>query len=383
MKDVVITANTAIGSVLALAQSLKETPCKIYVVCTDKKTCNILKVSNFIDEVNYIYSADADSYLIEFKKLYEIKKFKGKPILYSTTDTSCFYINENRDWFENSFELSLPSKEIVYNFTKKGIAEEKAKLSGLYVPKTIVIKNSDDINVVINNFNFPVILKPQATYLNKTINFKIKVFDTKKEFLNFCKCINEDILCQEFIPGGNDSSYYCIFYRNKKGNLYTNIGKKIMQSTSKGGIMFKGISENNNEIFEICRNFLEKIEYTGIGGVEFKKHCDKFYFIEMSVRLEGFFKLAEVSGSNLSLISYYDLCGYSDNKGVLCQQRDGCLYVDTVPLFISYIKSGNLQRIFLDAVNIIFRNNFYSNVLSRKDLKPFIKQILILLKNRF
>lgn len=384
MRSVVIIANTAVGSVLSVAQAIgSKINCKVYVICSDKKTSSIFETSKFIDEVLYVDAINSQDYLKQIKAWTLIKKFNEKPVLYSSTDTSCYYINQNRSWFEENFILSLPSEEIIYNFTKKGLAEKKAESSGLSVPKTIVIKSKEDIFKVIEKFKFPIILKPQATYLNNNINFKIKVIDDKQKFINFFSEIyNEGILCQEFIPGGDDVSYYYIFYRSKNKRLYKNMGRKVLQSTPKGGIMFKGKSEYNDDLSLICEKFLESINYTGIGGIEFKKYGNKFYFIEMSVRLEGFFKIAEISGKSLALISYSDLANKRLIDDANETQKDGYMYIDTIPLFISYLKNRKFTSIFLDLIKLFLNSKVFSNTFSQKDFKPFIKQILIILKSK-
>lgn len=384
MRSVVIIANTAVGSVLSVAQAIgSKINCKVYVICSDKKTSSIFETSKFIDEVLYVDAINSQDYLEQIKAWTLIKKFNEKPVLYSSTDTSCYYINHNRSWFEENFILSLPSEEIIYNFTKKGLAEKKAESSGLSVPKTIVIKSKEDIFKVIEKFKFPIILKPQATYLNNNINFKIKVIDDKQKFINFFSEIyNEGILCQEFIPGGDDVSYYYIFYRSKNKRIYKNMGRKVLQSTPKGGIMFKGKSEYNDDLSLICEKFLESINYTGIGGIEFKKYGNKFYFIEMSVRLEGFFKIAEISGKSLALISYSDLANERLIDDANETQKDGYMYIDTIPLFISYLKNRKFTSIFLDLIKLFLNSKVFSNTFSQKDFKPFIKQILIILKSK-
>lgn len=385
MKSVIIIANEAIGSVLTVAQAIgSKVNCKVYIICSDKKTSSILQTSNFINEVLHIDAVNSKDYLEQIKTWTLSKKFEEKPILYSSTDTSCYYLNQDRSWFEANFILSFPSEEIINNFTKKGLAEQKAELAGLSVPKTKLIENKEDILEVVEKFNFPIILKPQATYLNSNINFKIKVIDDKENFVNFFRKIknNEAIICQEFIPGGDDVSYYCIFYRSKNKKIYKNIGKKILQSTPKGGIMFKGRSEFNKELSLICEEFLKNIDYCGIGGIEFKKYDNKFYFIEMSVRLEGFFKIAEISGKSLALISYSDLADIVMTDKINETQKDGYIYIDTIPLFISYLKNRMFASIILDSIKLFFNPKVFANTFSKKDIKPFIKQVLILLKNK-
>ena len=385
MKDVVITAGTAVGSVLALAEAITtKTGCKAYVLCTDKKASKILASSRFIDDVVFIHMGSEQEYITEIQRWYKKAQFKENPILYFTTDTTCFYIDNHRAWFESNFNLCLPSSEIIQIFTKKGLAEIKAAESGLTVPNTRLIENNGDIQAVLSEFQFPIILKPRATYLKEGLNFKIKVIQNKDEFTLFAtKHIgNKNILiCQEFIPGGNDTSYYYLFYRNKNGDIFENIGKKILQSTSDGGIMLKGITKYNADISILCNKFLNTIDYQGIGGIEFKKYNGQFYFIEMSVRLEGFFKISEISKVPLALISYFDLAKEClPNEFIEAKQKNNYVYIDLIPTLLSHVKNKSLTSFFSDSLNVIFNPKVKINVFSIRDHKPFISQSIDLIK---
>lgn len=383
MKDIVITAGTAIGSVLALARNIKkEVDCKVFVLCTDYMTSQVFKSSNSINEVIHIKGNDELVFIETIKNWYQQQEFINKPILYFTNDISCFYIDIDRVWFEERFELCLPSSEIIKTYTQKGLAEVSAFEAGLTVPKTQIIDTKEDIDKIINSFFFPIILKPRATYLKADINFKIKVIENKEEFvLETTKLINKNntLLCQEFIPGGNNTSFYYLFYRGNNGIINENIGRKTLQSTPNGGTMLQGIVEYNSTLSEICRDFLNKIDYKGIGGIEFKKYNDKFYFIEMSTRLEGFFKIAEISNSPLSLLSYYDLSKNIKKMDALLnsKQNDGKIYIDFIPTLVTKIKSRKYISFLRDVFTAIFSPKTKLNVFSMSDPKPF----LLTLKN--
>lgn len=386
MKNIVITSGTAVGSALSLAQSIAATKkCKVYVLCTDKKASNIIGLSKFVDKVIYINAEDECNYITQVQNWHRGVGFTEKPVLYFTTDTSCFYIDNHRDWFNEYFTLCMPSSEIIQTFTQKGLAEVKAAEFGLIVPRTQVIKNKSDISTVIYDFNFPVILKPRATYLKDGLNFKIKVIQDKQEFKSFAIrhiSMNSSLLCQEFIPGDNDTSYYYLFYRNKNGDLFESMGKKTLQSTSNGGIMLKGKGEFNKNLSRISKSFLNNIDYQGIGGIEYKKYNNQFYFIEMSVRLEGFFKLNEISHSNLSLISYMDITNESSfNKVSQPSQEDGYIYIDFLSTFINHVKNRAYKLIFSDIFQIVFNSKVKLNVFSKNDCKPFFYQLISTIKS--
>lgn len=379
--DIIIAAGTAVGSVLTLARNIKKkVNCKAYVLCTDKKTSDIIRSSKFIDEVYLIEEKGRDNYINSIKEWYADKKFSTKPIFYFTTDTSCFYVNHDRDWFQERFELCLPSSEIINTYTQKGLAELGATKAGLSVPKTRVIEKKDDVDFVLENFSFPIILKPQATYLKSNITFKIKVIHDKNEFQKEALSLikgESTLLCQEFIPGGDNSSYYYLFYRTKDGDIYDNIGRKTLQSTPEGGIMLKGLVEYNDDLAKICSDFLNKVDYKGIGGIEFKKYNNSFYFIEMSTRLEGFFKIAEISNSPLSYISYLDL---SDNIIEIeriknTKQIEGIIYMDFISTMINRLKYRKYSNFIINLFATLFNPKIKINVFAINDQKPFWRSL--------
>ena len=74
MKSVIIIANEAIGSVLTVAQAIgSKVNCKVYIICSDKKTSSILQTSNFINEVLHIDAVNSKDYLEQIKTFYSIK----------------------------------------------------------------------------------------------------------------------------------------------------------------------------------------------------------------------------------------------------------------------------------------------------------------------
>lgn len=384
MHHVVVTAGTAIGSVLALAEALRTSiGCDIYVLCTHKATTEIIASSRFVTEAFYIDHIEDSEYVGCIQKWYAAKDFSKKPVLYSTTDTSCFLIDKDRDWFEHNFLLSLPSSKIIKEYTKKGLAEVAAEKAGLAVPKTVILDKNIDLYEALSGFHFPVILKPRATYLKGGLDFKIKVIESLESLEEFITDYLQDgneVLCQEYIEGNENSAYFYVFYRGKEGSIISSMGIKTLQSTSKGGVMLKGKSSYSHELDVICRKFLDEIGYVGIGGIEFKEKNGVFYFIEMSVRLEGFYKIAEVSNVPISYSSYQNLVYEAPVDDV--EQVQNIVYVSLLPTIINRIKNKMLIKAFAELLGVIFKPKWYINVFSAKSPTPFLKEIYLTLFRR-
>lgn len=374
MKDVVVFASDSAGGVLALVRSIKkEFNVNTYVICINSSFSAIFNASRYVTQSIEIHSEFEDVLFENFQLWVEEKKFHEKPVLYFSTDHSCLFVNNYRSWFETNFILTLPSYDIIKTYNFKGVAEFDARKNGLQVPETINLSTTDDLKIVIKSFKFPVIIKPTSALTKKNIGFKAKTFKDKETFQQFTESLfknGKSVICQEYIPGGDDKAYYYIFYRDAKGNIYENIGIKILQCPPSQGIMAVGVSCFNENISEISKSFLRKINYVGIGGIEFKEYNGNYYFIEMSTRPEGFFLITEVSDVPISKISYLNLSNLPVE--IVYKQSDGIKYID----LISMIAARKLQKKYWLLVKelfiALFNKNTYFNTISISDIKPFI-----------
>ena len=162
VKDIIVLVGSATGSALALIRSIKkEVDCKAFALCTNANATKVIGASKYVNKSIQINDGSEENYIASIKKWYAKQSFDEKPILYFTYDTACFYINNNREWFEERFKICLPSTDIIKTFTQKGLAEKKAAEAGLVVPKTKILEKLDDAKLISESFNFPVILKPR------------------------------------------------------------------------------------------------------------------------------------------------------------------------------------------------------------------------------
>lgn len=383
MKNVIIFTEKAVGSVLALAEEIKlsyNIEIIIIILNGDKEVKFVLQASKFIDEIVNINYSDSNDFLYNMKKWTLQKGFLQKPIVFFATDSSCYIVNINRSWFEKHYELVLPSSNIVTTYTQKGRAEKDAQNNGLLIPRSEVIKDEADANFIYNNFDFPVIIKPISSYDSNKAPFKTIKLCKDVFYETQIKLIEQgyEVICQEFIPGDDSKSFFYLFHRTRRGEVFYVLGRKVIQCPPEAGIMAKGIVEENQVLNEICTNFLNKIDYKGIGGIEFKEFNGKFYFIEMSTRLEGFFKIASLANLPLGKIAYEDLSNmnYKDNYNI----KIGTEYIDFVPLVVTYQQKRKYGLLLRDLILLLFFNKRKLNIYSKNSGTPFYVSIFSLLK---
>mgnify|MGYP003610325218 CR=1 FL=1 len=382
MKDVIIFAGSALGSVLAIARNIKEefnTNC--YVVCLNSKYTSAFSVSKFVTESTNIIGITDDDLFENYKIWVAQKDFKAKPIVFFTTDISCLFADKYREWFENHFLLTIPSSQILKTYNFKGVAENNAKENGLIIPQTKLINTVEDTILVTSTFRFPVIIKPTSSKTKQSLGFKVKIIQKPQKFEDIAKQLiaeDKEFLCQEYVPGNDKKVHYYIFYRDKHGMIWETMGIKTLQCPPNGGIMAKGISMYNDKIEQMSRKFLDNINYTGIGGIEYKEYNGQYYFIEMSTRPEGFYLVSEKAEVPISTIVYKMLSGFPvDYK---CQQKDGIKYIDLLSTLIARKISKKYFRLIIDYFDAVFNPKTCINAFKLNDVMPFIKYLKLLFK---
>lgn len=349
---VIVLAGSTIGSVLSICRTASKCDSKAYIITFNKYYRSIYENSKYVYKVIY---SQKDLLCKEINTIVLDNNSLEKPILYTTTDEQCVLISQQRKEYEKLVDLCVPSNEIIYNLNTKGKAENFASNNGLLVPKSKVINSHEDISFILSYFNFPIIVKPISTTVKKEVGFKFKLIN-KNTFLDLCKSWrNGIVLCQEYIPGNDEDYKFYIFYRKNNKKIIECIGEKTMQSH---GIMTIGTTRYDSELSKISRSFINKIDYIGIGGLEFKKYNGKYYFIEMSTRPEGFLPISDMAKVSLSLASFKSMNNQIFDYEIT--QNNNVVYSVSISYIIENIKFFNIKKLSKYIMMLFFKRQFYS-----------------------
>lgn len=346
MRDIVVFAG-GIGSTYSICKVLKRKfGVSAYLIFINETYAELFRGNRYVGEAVDWEIGSAACFMEKVQKWYAVHSFVERPVLYCTSDESCELVAQDRRWFEEHFELTLPSDEIIHTYNDKEKSSAAVKKTCLKSPKTCTISDESGIRYVADHFSFPVIIKPVDFKAFKQLGFKVQVFDCVEEFRKTTSHLlsrHLPLLVQEYIPGGDDKSWFYMFYRGSNGNLLECMGRKIVQHPVGQGIMAVGRTVYDERLSCACRNFLKQIDYTGIGGIEFKEHNGEFYFIEMSTRSEGFIRMSEASGNFIPAFAYAAIT--KDGTIPYERQKDGRLYVDVIIYAIECLKSKRLPSV--------------------------------------
>lgn len=384
MKSAVILVYGVVGSVLTICRELKRcNELETYVVCINSNYRPIFKVSRYVDHVDQLSANNADELLVQMQAWYSRYVFVEKPVLYCTDDRNCRLVNKRRTWYDENFELTFPAYPIIEAFTQKGVAEIEAEKCGLLIPRSKIVHLQEDLCEIKSVFSFPVILKPCSSDMRKGLTFgKAKIL-SKDEFEGYCLPMvlaGATFICQEYIPGSDEKTFFYLFFRDIQGNIIESMGIKQLQSPPGQGIMAVGKTLFNETISKISRNFLNELKYNGIGGIEYKEYNGRYYFIEMNVRVEAIIYIPEISGVSICESSYK---GRVDRNSSPSIQKDGMIYVDLVPLIKARVIRHKYLRLLIDICQYTFKRNVRFNILSFKDPLPFFMNVWIVFKDKY
>lgn len=384
--DVVVFAGGAIGSPISICRNIKlKYEVDTFILCINSSYLKpIFEKSKYVTKVISFDDIDSSSKLLEvIETWYQKMNFQQKPIVFSTTDISCIYISDYRDKYGNMFILTYPSTDIIKTYSSKGNAEIAALRHGIKVPQGMVVKKENDVDKIVKSFHFPVILKPISTREEYILGFKVKIVDYE-HFQSCCNLLLETshhFLCQEYIPGDDNSVWFYLFVRLQDGQVFDLAGIKTLQSPPGNGIMAIGESKNNIELKTICRNFLCEIDFKGIGGLEFKYYNGNYYFIEMNVRTEAIVPIAD-STLPFSLIIYEDIIGTLNTKNYPIIDKD-IKYIDLRALFFARLIEKRYIQLLRDIFSNLFRSTVRYNIYYKDDKKPFFYTIFMSLLHGF
>jgi D-aspartate ligase len=252
----------------------------------------------------------------------EFKKEKYPPIIFPTTDLFLSFLIENQNNFEGKCHIPFCRASILDDLLRKEILYPWAQSIGVSCPKTVNVNSIDGFEVVKNNLELPLIVKPSLNNkFSDCFQEKALKIETWGEFeeikeKSISNSILDDVLIfQEFIPGNIEDLYTITSYANKNSEIIGySIGHKIRQNPPETGTIISGRLKHEDEILRQTRLFLKNVGFYGISNVEFKKDSRNgtFKLMEINPRSGSWNLSALRSGVNLPMMAYREILGESN-----------------------------------------------------------------------
>jgi len=321
------------------------------------------------------------SLLLDFSSL-----LPEKPVLFITSDPLVTFCSENREMLSQYFRFHLPDYNIVTTLMEKQQFHGYAESHGFTIPRTVYYQGDTLSHNFLESLSPPYIIKPYM----KSTSWKEAGLEKGIIFENAEGCsvqlpgllaIEKNLVIQEYIPGGDDSVYFCLIYFDSNNVCQGSFcGQKVRQWPLLVGDTASAIPVYGNmQIASETIRFFSEIGYEGFGSMEFKQHRgnQKYYLIEPTVgRADHQSHIATANGINLPLIAYSLLTGSTFQTDAVNPPKDGIMWIDEPHEIVSILQTLYQKKsTLIETIHSLRRKKVY-RFFNINDPIPFMFLIL-------
>ncbi|MDB4424337.1 ATP-grasp domain-containing protein, partial [Akkermansiaceae bacterium] len=283
----------------------------------------------------------------------------------------------------SSIDDKIDDLHFYTTFLKFGIGRASYDASQeISTPSTILIENIGKFNKLDKeSFQFPLIIKPRVSCLvqnQRIISTKVKKV-TNYEELEMQIRLNVgyvDILIQEYIEGfGRAVNFLSI-----KGAIRNQFQyERLHEPGFGGGSSLRKSIEEDVELRGYSRQLIGKLDYTGIGMIEYRYNPSsrKYYIMEINARFWGSLSLPVFCGINYPVL-LHDYCvkGLTSKVNYATEKYSKNILKDSKWLFLK-LKRLKVKIVFnamkTDLIRF-FNGDMTFDVEKSDDIRPFLKQ---------
>jgi len=257
------------------------------------------------------------------------------PILIVTNDIWLIPLAKNKKRLEEIYLYTFSDWSTIEKFSEKKTLYQLCDVIGIPYPKTYAYNNKN--NKDISCLTPPLLVKPSNVpeFLKYFSGEKRnRVFLKNSETLEYLESLylrgyTDEMIIQEYIPGGVENLYTATTYSTKKGKMKeVSVGCKLSQFPAEAGTITAGIIDFKEDVVNLTKKLLESERFFGIANTEFKydERNGQFKLIEVNARPGMWNYSTLLSGINLfdalldDLIYNKDI-PYREGRNVLVWSR--------------------------------------------------------------
>ncbi len=259
------------------------------VVVGDTSSYNICSMSKY-SLAHFVYAdpfKQEDAFIADIKKAID---FYHPKVVMPTHDEGVV-LARHRNELPQSVVFCMESYEKQMSLSDKYEATKIAESVGVPIPKLL-----DGLE---GNVEYPIVVKTRIGNSAKGVFFP----KSKKEATELmCQYKMDDILLEEFFVG-RDYSVDCVRYDDF---FVATTYKSLVTKTDGGGTTTQRILVSMPSLEEYARKILDKVDYHGVCGMDFKVNEDTHAaaFIEVNTRFTGGLATPMTAGFDIPYIVY-------------------------------------------------------------------------------
>jgi D-aspartate ligase len=241
-----------------------------------------------------------------------------RAVIYACTDLSVLAVSKGRDRLANFFHIALPEHATVELLMDKVRFVQFAKQHDIAIPKTYLLKSSEDLRHAAEHLSYPCIMKPDIRSLQWESNAPGKVLrlESCEELISAydeVAAYADVLIVQQWIDGTDADLFSCnCYFDSGSVPLASFVARKVRQWPPVTGISCLGEEVRNDVVRDETLKLFSKADYFGLGYVEMKRDSGsgKHYVIEPNIgRPTGRSAIAEAGNVELLYTMYCDLTG--------------------------------------------------------------------------
>lgn len=257
------------------------------------------------------------------KRLIEVGRSQAeRPVIFPTRDFDVIFLHEHHDALAPYYRLPQRRESPIIRVMDKLELAQVARRLGIATPATETCNSPEQLDRLIDELRFPVVLKPRFAYQWRRQGVWTKVGaqkaiiaetpDALRMYYGRVAGATSEVLLQEYVSGADSEIVVCCCYVDRNGVLrgyFT--GRKLRQEPPLVGtgsiVEATAIDATVAPSLALLRGF----GYTGMAEVEFKydRQSGSYFLIEINPRHWDQHELGLLAGVNLSWIAWQDIVG--------------------------------------------------------------------------
>jgi len=310
-----------------------------------------------------------------------------KPVLLLSQDSAVEYVSECRDDLARHYLFLLPEHTVVSNLMDKTKFHLWAVGNDVLVPKSKIVKNSDDLKRAFDNLDYPVVIKPLVRtkkWDSRFANDKL-IYIASEKYINTIPDdifkLSDNFVVQEWIPGGDENVYFVLAHIDEKNNCIGMAGRKLLQWPVLSGSTASCVSVDNQTLTDLGVEILRRAGLKGLGSIEFKRHDEnnRYYVIEPTVGRNDYQSYIAIA-SNINLSLYYVL-NCLEYSYVADLSHSDAMWIDEINSIRSLFASYSWKKSLTELCSPLKYKIRFANM-ALIDLATFIRLIFWLVINK-
>jgi len=262
--------------------------------------------SKYISAYHYIppFSLTDDNWKNSLIKLLQNEHYD---IVIPCNDQAIIPLQLHKQEFDNIARMCLLD-DACYKLANDKFAMHKlAEQLGINVPKGIEISKHTQIEYILSELSFPVVLKPRSSFAPEKLYerqsvHKAHTIDELKSYLE--KLEDNEVLAAQKDFIGKGAGIELLAYDG--AIIYSFQHIRIHEPLTGGGSSYRKSVRPHSELLEASARIIKALNYTGVAMVEVKINpaTNDWVFIELNARLWGSLPLAVAAGADFPYYLY-------------------------------------------------------------------------------